>query len=172
MNTVDDLKGVPFVIHDACWNILKGYSYKTPIPLDQLADVLSYTWGRYFQDVSIEKMNLRDPTEPIKIRSNELSLLGDVQEPSRAVAQQRKEKAQSNRDAFTTLPPEMRELIAVYLPVEDFYHLRYVSRTMGDLFFSEGFWHTRFHVLNERGVPQDGSFRERSKEMAAYVFLH
>lgn len=61
MNTVDDLKGVPFVIHDACWNILKGYSYKTPIPLDQLADVLSDTWGRYFQDVSIEKMNLKRP---------------------------------------------------------------------------------------------------------------
>lgn len=87
VNTVNDLKGVSFIIHDACWNILKGYSCDTPIPLDHLADVLSDTWGRYFQDVIMKDMDLEDPTEPIKIRSNELSLLGDVQEPSRAVDQ-------------------------------------------------------------------------------------
>lgn len=151
VNTVNDLKGVPFIIHDACWNILKGYSCDTPIPLDHLADVLSDTWGRYFQDVIMKDMDLEDPTEPIKIRSNELSLLGDVQEPSRAVDQQRKERAATNWDVFITLPSEMRELIAGYLPVEDFYRLRYAYCTMGGLFFSEGFWHTRFHVYNERG---------------------
>lgn len=32
----------------------------------------------------------------------------------------------------------MRELIAGYLLMEDSYRLRYASRTMGDLFFSEG----------------------------------
>lgn len=105
MNAVDNLKGVSFITHDACWNILKDYSYDTPKPLDQLADVLSDTWGRYFQDVSIERMDLEDPTESIKIRSNELSLLGGVQEPSCAVARQRKEKATTNRDVFTTLHP-------------------------------------------------------------------
>lgn len=64
----------------------------------------------------------------------------------------------------------MRELIAGYLLMEDSYRLRYASRTMGDLFFSEGFWHTRFHVHNERGfLKMDHVGKGRKKWRLIYL---
>lgn len=46
---------------------------------------------------------------------------------------------------------EMREMIAAYMLTLDFYRLRFVSRSMGELFFSKkGFWKARFEIESER----------------------
>lgn len=44
----------------------------------------------------------------------------------------------------------MRELIAAFLPVENHYRLRLASRTMEALYFSNGFWNSRFGLDSER----------------------
>lgn len=54
-------------------------------------------------------------------------------------------------DYFQYFPPEIREEIAVYLPITDFFNLRFASRTMASIFESQRFWRTRFNANNECG---------------------
>lgn len=156
----DDL--TTFIIHEACWKILKGYFYNASVPLNQLGDLLQWWPEKSFRMYyvhsgekapGISLSEKEDLSAPINIFTNNLGPLDDLPQPSSAVARQRKEKLRTigNGDSFARLPLEMREVIAAYMPILDFYRLRLVSRSMGELFFSKkGFWKARFEIDSER----------------------
>lgn len=151
-----------FIIHEACWNILKGYFHNATVPLNQLGALLQWwpeentrKYYRYSSNKTpgISLSEKEDPSAPINIFTNNLGPLDDLPQPSGAVARQRREKLRTigSGDCFARLPLEMREMIAAYMPILDFYRLRLVSRSMGELFFSKkGFWNARFEIDSER----------------------
>ncbi|KAJ6014274.1 hypothetical protein N7540_008865 [Penicillium herquei] len=55
------------------------------------------------------------------------------------------------RDPFARLPAEIKLEISEFLPMNDYLHLRQVSRAMFSLFDSPAFWRARFLVHSDRG---------------------
>lgn len=54
-------------------------------------------------------------------------------------------------DPFSSLPVELLEAIAVYLPTSDVLRLRLTTRAMTPIFTSKVFWKSRFSINGERG---------------------
>lgn len=132
-----------FIIHNACWRILKDYFYNAPIPLNRLADLLQ-RWSRgnprqddyFYRDPDYVTERKGRPQFTDQHLHNSLGPLDDLPQPSGAVTRQRRDKLRTNgsRDCFARLPLEMREIVAAYMSILDFYRLWFVSRTMAGCF--------------------------------------
>ena len=138
--------GDNFILHNACWNILKAYFPSAPIPLDMVVDTLKLHPKEMITAIG----NLypsKDPSQPLVVQDLLRATKG-LRKPRKSVVQQR---MKPHFDTFTTLPLELREEIAVYLRTADLCRSRLVSRSMEPIFFSQRFWATRFEIDGDRG---------------------
>jgi hypothetical protein len=62
-----------------------------------------------------------------------------------------KRHGSADNDCFATLPFEIVEEIAFYLPTATVLKTRLASRTFAQLFYSQTFWASRFRANGERG---------------------
>ena len=153
-----DFSGVFF--HEACWALLEECLLGKPVPLEQFLDVfqsLVFTHGlrsrhslllKYEYNGSLDDENsLRDPYHVPKIQEilNSPSTL-----PPRPRKKSRNHQT-CNQDRFLRLPAEMIEEIAAFLSTKDVLSLRHASRAFTPLFYSQGFWSTRFKVHGDKG---------------------
>ena len=130
------------------------------MPLEQLLDVfqsLFFTHGlRSCQSLLLEyeyngslvyKNNSRDPYHVPKIQE---ILNSPSTFPPRVRKKSRNHQA-CNEDCFLRLPAEMIEGIAAFLSTKEVLNLRHASRAFTPLFYSQGFWSSRFKVHGDKG---------------------
>ncbi|XHG02713.1 hypothetical protein AWENTII_006054 [Aspergillus wentii] len=148
----DYYKKDTFLFHDACWTILKTYFYNVPIPWNRLVYALRLTSSRMvhqLRDLSYDG-DRDSPNEPMSV-NDVTSAKATIPAPTRRVLTRRRTKGCIPDDEiFMALPLEVRQEIAEYLPMRDFYNLRLASRTMGDLFFDRRFWASKFVLGGDR----------------------
>lgn len=79
-------------------------------------------------------------------------------------------------DCFQYLPLEIREVIVCSLPIRDFLHLRYASRSMQALFSSPAYWKSRFELNRERGflnyLTKQPATEKRGQEIDWRLLYH
>lgn len=174
-----------FVFHDTCWNILEKRG--RPIPLDRLMEVLNsvplsrfcsgrlYTWGhgyhgllrfnddRYpwqqgrwtYRRSPAAENSTQDPYSPQEVE--DLLNSSPIPPPASMIVPGNRPSRPCD-DCFTRLPQEIVQEIASYLPTTIALRLRLLSWAFVPLFFSQGFWASRF---------RDGGDREFLSEVRA-----
>ena len=141
--------GGNFILHNACWNILRAYFSGCPILPDVLVDSLRLCPKEMTTKLMREfHFNTpKDPSQPLVVHDLLRPTKG-LPTPSKSVVQQR---MKPHFDTFMILPLDLREDIAVYLRTVDLCRLRLISRSMDPVFFSQRFWETRFEIDGDRG---------------------
>ena len=162
-----------FVLHDACWRLLKNACEPEPIPLGRLLMMceslplprrtrgvcwghdygqllvldtqVHYPWQEQFDHLSgkISASYIRE--NPFEI-PDIAGIISHLTVPSAG-----RELSTPGRDCFYRLPWEIREIIAILLPTNDALKLRLACKSFLDLYCSVIFWSSRFKFDCERG---------------------
>lgn len=167
-----------FLWHDGCWELFQEHFEKGEIDLHSLYAVcqlwtprsgylskyISLAWPcfscPYANYPGIEwdgpPRLYKKPAEP-----DATSVIGDAETYLEPIPQpEHHPEPHSNphaephakpRDVFSSLPLEIREQVACFLPTPRFLALRLASRPMALVFYSQTFWRSRFTLRNDRG---------------------
>ena len=175
-----------FVLHEACWCLLREASKPVKISFRQLLNICEslpfplrfngvcwghdygklleidtekyYPWEEQFLQLRERTTCSSDATEnPYEIPWPPTALSHSVGPPVD------KTPKTATQDCFCRLPWEIREIIAILLPTNDALKLRLASRSFLPLYFSAIFWASRFYANGERGFL----FEMRDKREAA-----
>ncbi|KAL9127866.1 MAG: hypothetical protein Q9217_003331 [Psora testacea] len=162
-----------FVLHDACWRLLKKACEPEPIPLGRLlmmCESLPFPlrthgvcWGHdYGQLLVLDTQNYYPWQEQFHHLSGKIfgsciwenpfeipDLAGTIS--NLTIPPAGKKISARVRDCFYQLPWEIREIIATLLPTNDALKLRLACKSFLDLYFSAIFWSSRFKFDCERG---------------------
>ena len=141
-----------FVVHDACWRLLRAALDPQPVPLVRLFRLCKslpsptgeyLCWGHSYNGLRDMGNSDADPY--------------DVPEISQLLALQRREtesrvlrSSWESRDCFMRMPLEIREAIAAVTPTGDALNLGLASRSFTDIVTSRMFWASRFAPGGER----------------------
>ncbi len=162
-----------FVLHDACWCLLKEACEPEPIPLGRLlmmCESLPFPlrtrgvcWGHdYGQLLVLDTQNHYPWHEQFHQLSGKISASCIRENPfdipdlagiisNLTVPPAGRKVSTPGGDCFYRLPWEIREIIANLLPTNDALKLRLACKSFLDLYSSAIFWSSRFKVDCERG---------------------
>lgn len=171
-----------FVFHEACWALLEECFLGKPVPLEQFLDVfhsLAFThgWsnrqsllGEYPGSLTYRNRKI-DPYHVPQIQEI-LNPPSAIPPSAEHIASKKPQAHQTcNQDNFLRLPAEMIEGIVAFLSTKDVLSLRYVSRAFTPLFYSQGFWSTRFTVDGDRGFLFE-VWKDRSRKARDWRALY
>ena len=169
-----------FVFHEACWALLQEFYHPGPVPLARLLEICNslpfplrgagVSWGHDYGGLVILDNQNHYPWEDQLVERDEDSIecqharenLYDVpkiqqllKEPQQSPSSRKDfsflRPISEREDCFIRFPWEIREELAVYLPIADVLSLRRASRAFVHIFSSQPFWASRFKANSERG---------------------
>ena len=162
-----------FVVHDACWRLLRAALDPQPVPLARLFRLCKslpnptvldqLCWGHDYGG--------REPINYSILNINPY----DVPEISQLLALQRGEpesrvlrSSWESRDCFMRIPLEIREAIAAVTPTRDALNLGLASRSFTDIVTGRMFWASRFAPGGER----DFIIETKNKQVTDWKHLY
>lgn len=165
-----------YVLHDACWHLLRAALDPQPVQLGRLFHLCEslpisrwgnwLCWGHNYGGVLILHAQdhlpggdgLRHILDGTHIPQQAWIDPYNVPEVSQLLALQREETESQvlrlsweNRDCFARMPLEIREAIAVVTPTIDALNLGLASHSFTNIMTSQIFWASRFAFSKERG---------------------
>ena len=164
-----------FVLHDACWHLLRAALDPEPVPLGRLYQLCKslpmppgdrwLCWGHNYggllvldgQDHLPGGHQIRKPLRSGAIHWQAARDPYNVPEVYNLLGLRRKESESQvlrpfleSRDCFARIPFEIREVIAAVTPTRDALNLGRASRSFTDIMSSRFFWASRFSPGGER----------------------
>lgn len=162
-----------FVIHEACWQLLRIPFLPSEVPLRRVLDVLeslplpwpgvSVYWGHDYGNLLVMDDQNLYPWEisDLDFRWESLTYLCAIEDPynmpdiSSALSTCKQNApawspSTQSSNCFSKLPWEILENIALTLPTKDALGLRHVSPVFLPILYSQTFWASRFKANSDR----------------------
>lgn len=180
-----------YIVHDACWGLLRKAVELDDIPLERLYRICSslpfpiqgigVSWGHDYMGLSTINNQDHYPWEDRLVEQYSKSEAYqyarynpyDVPELHELLSMSSQEDRNSDlrtnsKNCFSVLPWEIREAIAIHLSTRDMANLLMSSKTFLPLLNSQTFWRSRF----QGGRDRDFVFEIRAKRPKDWIYLY
>ena len=178
-----------FVLHDACWRLLLRAGEPSSVPIPQLVLMCEslpfplgfngvYWWRSYGDLLELDDEGAYPWQEQsVRRRRGQSTYNTDADEnpfviPEIIAIMSRRTRprpgevlASAGKDIFSKLTWELREMVAVFLPTRDALILRLASRSFLALYWSVGFWASRFTADGERAFVFEARDKRDATEL-------
>ncbi|KAJ3497627.1 hypothetical protein NLG97_g1750 [Lecanicillium saksenae] len=186
-----------FVLHEACWRLLQTAPGAAYLSLDRMWKVCRSSplpvwfngvcWGHDYEGrLTLETDAFYPWLERFTVSNDHLGDIGAFENPysgwkitdtpalfeTTVRLATKQVRAPTQKDCFSRLPQELREMILVLLPTNDALTLRLVSPAFQYLFSSVLFWQSRFSPAGERGYVFEARDEKIFNNVEALINLY